>query len=187
MNKAFPHFGRPLGGGLISLSRAPDSIATALTQASIVRSASRQAIFVPLLAFERDLQMDMTVSLLSRRPALGASMATLLRSHHAQVGAMVYILSQQYELAAGLASTLASDRHRGAAMPASKSSLSHRTSLLGTLIGRHLEIIRNIEGLARKFSGTVRDAMVLGHIAQRHREMCGTLSALLDRWSAKTA
>ncbi len=183
MNKAFPLFGQtskasikdaPLG------STWPRLLSDATPSPKVIRNPSRKAIFVPLLVNERRLQLCLHSYLLSNGGTSQHGLSSMLQSQHAQVSSMIYILSQQYELDAKaelLAPTLAQ-------LPISPCSKMDPRIIcdqaVSTLILAHRDILVGIEALARCFRGTVRDSMVLGHIAQRHREMASILENQLS-------
>jgi len=182
MKKAFPRFGLSSGirrQGHAAKSTRPLAATAPIAQARMTLCASRQAIFVPLLAHERELQSSMTSSILARKRTLGSHLASELRSQHAQIGSIVYILSQQYELHPTPTHSLHSGSHLPHAAQAPSRPLVQNEHVVSDLIGKHQGIIRSIESLAREFSGSVRGAMILGHIAQRHREMAATLGKMV--------
>jgi len=190
MKKAFPRFGlssviRRQGHATktpLSLGAPPSR-----TQARMTLCVSRQAIFVPLLAHERELQSSMTSSILSQKRTLGSHLASELRSQHAQIGSIVYILSQQYELHPTPSRSLLSGTYLPYAAQLPRRPLVQNEHVVSDLIGKHQGIIRSIESLAREFSGSVRGAMILGHIAQRHREMAATLGKMVRSLLGKQA
>jgi hypothetical protein len=182
MKKAFPRFGLSNGilghGHLTKRQEFPEAQSSG-AKARMKLCPSRQALFVPLLAHERELLSSMSSAILTQRRTLARNLASELRSQLAQIGSIVYILSQQYELQPTPSQASSGPLCMPSAVARPGSSLIGNKHMLEDIIGKHQGIIRSIESLAREFSGGVRGAMILGQIAQRHREMAATLGRLV--------